>query len=341
MQVAEAVHRYGKALGVRVLPVYGGQPIGRQLHAMRSGVDVVVATPGRALDHLRRGSLALGGVRVVVLDEADEMLDMGFAEDIEAVLKEAPAGAPDRALLGDHAAAHRGDRQAQPARPGAHPHRQARDEGGRGAEGAAAGLPPAAATRRWPRSGRILDLEAPAAALVFCRTRTEVDELTETLNARGYQSEALHGGMTQEQRDKVMSRLRAGRRRAADRHRRRGARARHRPPHPRHQLRPARGARGLRAPHRPRRPRRARGRGDHAGRAARAPPAAQHRARHATRRSRSPRCRRWRTCKRAPPGAHARDPARGAGRRRQRALPRGGRCALRRVTTRCRSRWRR
>src|ERR1700704_5109770 len=81
MQVAEAVHRYGKVLGVRVLPVYGGQPIGRQLHAMRAGVDVIVATPGRALDHLRRGSLPMGHLRVVVLDEADEMLDMGFAED--------------------------------------------------------------------------------------------------------------------------------------------------------------------------------------------------------------------------------------------------------------------
>ena len=91
MQVAEAVYRYGNALGVRVLPVYGGQPIGRQLHAMRAGVDVVVATPGRALDHMRRGSLVMGGVRIVVLDEADEMLDMGFAEDIEAVLKESPA----------------------------------------------------------------------------------------------------------------------------------------------------------------------------------------------------------------------------------------------------------
>src|SRR5690349_3322438 len=76
MQVAEAVHRYGKEIGVRVLPVYGGQPIGRQLHAMRNGTDVVVATPGRALDHLRRGSLEMAGVRVVVLDEADEMLDM-------------------------------------------------------------------------------------------------------------------------------------------------------------------------------------------------------------------------------------------------------------------------
>ena len=91
MQVAEAVHRYGKALGARVVPIYGGQPIGRQLHAMRAGVDVVIATPGCALDHVRRGSLALGALRVVVLDEADEMLDMGFAEDIEAVLKETPA----------------------------------------------------------------------------------------------------------------------------------------------------------------------------------------------------------------------------------------------------------
>ena len=90
VQVSEAMHRYGKALGVRVLPVYGGQPIGRQLHALRAGIDIVVATPGRALDHIRRGSLQLGGVRVVVLDEADEMLDMGFAEDIEAVLAEAP-----------------------------------------------------------------------------------------------------------------------------------------------------------------------------------------------------------------------------------------------------------
>ena len=77
MQVAEAVHRYGKALDVRVLPVYGGQPIGRQLFAMRAGVDVVIATPGRALDHLRRGSLSMESLRVVVLDEADEMLDMG------------------------------------------------------------------------------------------------------------------------------------------------------------------------------------------------------------------------------------------------------------------------
>jgi ATP-dependent RNA helicase DeaD len=90
-QVSQAVHRYGRDLGVRVLPVYGGQPIGRQLQALRRGVDVVVGTPGRVLDHIERATLQLGDVRTVVLDEADEMLDMGFAEDIEAILAETPA----------------------------------------------------------------------------------------------------------------------------------------------------------------------------------------------------------------------------------------------------------
>ncbi len=83
MQVAEALMKYGRELGARVLPVYGGQPIGQQLRGLRRGVDIVVATPGRAVDHLKRGSLKFDAVKVVILDEADEMLDMGFAEDLE------------------------------------------------------------------------------------------------------------------------------------------------------------------------------------------------------------------------------------------------------------------
>ena len=90
MQVAEALHRYGRELGARVLPVYGGQPIGQQLRGLRRGVDIVVATPGRAVDHLKRGSLRFDEVQVVVLDEADEMLDMGFAEDLETILSATP-----------------------------------------------------------------------------------------------------------------------------------------------------------------------------------------------------------------------------------------------------------
>ena len=90
MQISEAMHRYGRDLGARILPIYGGQPIGRQLRALERGVDVVVATPGRAIDHITRQTLGLGSLQVVVLDEADEMLDMGFAEDIEAILGHTP-----------------------------------------------------------------------------------------------------------------------------------------------------------------------------------------------------------------------------------------------------------
>ncbi|HEX7607471.1 MAG TPA: DEAD/DEAH box helicase [Usitatibacter sp.] len=208
MQVSEAVHRYGKALGVTVLPVYGGQPIGRQLHALRAGVNVVVATPGRALDHIRRGSLALAGVRVVVLDEADEMLDMGFAEDIEAVLAETPK---ERQTVLFSA--------TMPPRIEAIAKRNQRDPMririARTVE--AAGEMPKVRQQAYLvhrnakmlALARVLDLESPAAAIVFCRTRTEVDELTETMTARGFQCEGLHGGMTQEQRDRVMKRLRA------------------------------------------------------------------------------------------------------------------------------------
>src|SRR3954452_11913937 len=93
IQVAEAVHIYSKYLGrVAVLPVYGGQPIQLQLKRLDRGVHVVVGTPGRIMDHLRRGSMRLDAVRVVVLDEADEMLRMGFIEDVEWILSQAPEG---------------------------------------------------------------------------------------------------------------------------------------------------------------------------------------------------------------------------------------------------------
>jgi ATP-dependent RNA helicase DeaD len=209
MQVSEAVHKYGRGLGVRALPVYGGQPIRMQLRALERGVDVVIATPGRAVDHLGRGTLTLENVETVVLDEADEMLDMGFAEDIETILAAAPeqrqtvlfsATMPPR--LGRIAAQHLRDPE--------------RIEIGR--EQAAPGEPARVRQTAYivPRAskpaalGRLLDIEQPTAALVFCRTRDEVDQLAETLNGRGYRAEPLHGGMTQQQRDRVMSRLRAG-----------------------------------------------------------------------------------------------------------------------------------
>jgi ATP-dependent RNA helicase DeaD len=209
VQVSEAMHRYGHDLGARVVPVYGGQPIGRQLGSLRRGVDVVVATPGRALDHIARGTLRLADLRMVVLDEADEMLDMGFAEDIEAILADTPE---DRQTLLFSA--------TMPARINGMIRRHLRDpariELGReeshdddvalvrqSAYVVPRGHKPAAL-------GRVLDIEAPAAAVVFCRTRENVDQLTETLNGRGYRAEGLHGGMDQAQRDRVVGRLRAG-----------------------------------------------------------------------------------------------------------------------------------
>ncbi|WP_249998833.1 DEAD/DEAH box helicase [Actinoplanes sp. M2I2] len=208
-QVSQAVHRYGRDLGVRVLPVYGGQPIGRQLQALQRGVQVVVGTPGRVLDHISRGTLHLGEVRTVVLDEADEMLDMGFADDIEAILAETPA--ERQTVLFSATMPPRIDAIAR-----RHLREPVRIQMGR--EVASPGEMPlvrqsayvVARAHKAAALGRILDVEAPTAAIVFCRTREEVDQVTEALNGRGYRAEALHGGMSQDQRDRVMGRLRGG-----------------------------------------------------------------------------------------------------------------------------------
>ena len=196
-------------LGVRVVPVYGGQPITTQLHRLARGVDVVVATPGRAVDHLDRGTLRFDEVDTVVLDEADEMLDMGFADDLEKILGVAPRDPPDGAVLGD-------DRGADRAARGAalrHPARvQVQAERGRG-RGAARVRQVAYVVRRADKLaalGRILDLEDGAATLVFARTRGEVDDLAEALSGRGRDAAALHGGLSQEQRDRIMTRFRDG-----------------------------------------------------------------------------------------------------------------------------------
>ena len=208
IQVSQALHRYGRDVGVRVLPIYGGQPIGRQLRQLHDGVDMVVATPGRAVDHLRRGSLDLTGVATVVLDEADEMLDMGFAEDLETILDATPAtrqtvlfSATMPSRLNAIARQYLTDpvriQIERPATAEATPLVTQR------AYVVARAHKPAAL-------GRILDVEAPTAAIVFCRTRAEVEDLTESLNGRGYRCEALHGGMDQHQRDRVMGRVRSG-----------------------------------------------------------------------------------------------------------------------------------
>jgi ATP-dependent RNA helicase DeaD len=208
MQVAEAVHKYAHGTGVSVAPLYGGASMLQQIRALERGVDIVVATPGRALDHLRRRSLDLGTVALLVLDEADEMLDMGFAEDIDTLLEATPS-ARQTALFS----------ATMPPRLRAIAERHLRkpERITVQRETQAAGKLPRVRQVAYivPRAHkaaalqRVLDIESPASAIVFCRTRIEVDSLVETLNAHGYRAEALHGGMQQRQREAVMRRFRA------------------------------------------------------------------------------------------------------------------------------------
>ncbi len=209
MQVAEALHKYARGTTLTVAPLYGGAPMDVQIRALRRGVSLVVATPGRALDHLRRGTLDLRSLRIVVLDEADEMIDMGFADDIEAILAHAPEerqtalfAATMAPRLEAIAATHLQD----PARVSIAKEKRAAGKLPRIRQ--VAYLVPRA--QKTAALGRVLDVESPASAIVFCRTRTEVDELTDTLAAHGYGAKALHGGMEQKARDRVMQAFRSG-----------------------------------------------------------------------------------------------------------------------------------
>ncbi len=209
MQVAKSVETYGKSIGVQVLAVYGGTGYGDQIRSIRRGVDVIVATPGRALDLLRQGKLPLSTVTMAVLDEADEMLDMGFAEDIDALLSETPktrqtmlfsATMPPR--IEEIAKRHLRD----PIRIAVKKEVTPPGEEAKVRQTAY----PVRREHKLAALGRILAVERPTSAIIFCRTRSEADSLTEMLGHRGFRPAALHGGLTQDQRDRVMGRFRAG-----------------------------------------------------------------------------------------------------------------------------------
>ncbi|MFP5285573.1 MAG: DEAD/DEAH box helicase [Thermoanaerobaculia bacterium] len=207
IQVAEAVHTYSKHLGrVGVLPVYGGQPIQLQLKRLERGVQVVVGTPGRIMDHMRRGTLQLDALRIVVLDEADEMLRMGFIEDVEWILSQAPA---ERQTALFSATLPREIRRIA--------ERHLQNPVSIEIEHRTLTVP--AIEQRYlnvsqPQKiealARILETEPTEAVLVFARTKTGAAEVAEKLEARGYAAEAMHGDMGQAQREGVIRRLRAG-----------------------------------------------------------------------------------------------------------------------------------
>ncbi|HJQ40755.1 MAG TPA: DEAD/DEAH box helicase [Thermoanaerobaculia bacterium] len=207
MQVAEAIHTYAQKLGhVAVLPVYGGAPIVPQLKRLERGAVIVVGTPGRIIDHLDRKSLDLSKLRVIVLDEADEMLKMGFIDDVERILGSAPAERqtalfsatmPDEVLRIAKRHLRNPERVEIEHRTISAPAIEQRflnvSEG-----------------QKLEVLTKILELEPAEAALIFRRTKTGAAELAEKLEARGFAAVAMHGDMTQPLRESVIRRLRAG-----------------------------------------------------------------------------------------------------------------------------------
>jgi ATP-dependent RNA helicase DeaD len=207
IQVAEAFQRYAAHLpGFHVLPIYGGTGYGPQLAALRRGVHVVVATPGRLIDHIERGSIRLDQVSMLVLDEADEMLRMGFVDDVEAILQATP---PQRQVALFSAT------MPPPIRRIAERHLK---------DPASVTIQAKTRTadkirqRCWWVSGlhkldaltRILEAETFEAMIVFVRTKQATEELAEKLEARGFAAAAINGDIAQQLRERTIERLRNG-----------------------------------------------------------------------------------------------------------------------------------
>jgi ATP-dependent RNA helicase DeaD len=200
MQVAEALHRYGRAKHASVLPIYGGQHIGQQLRALQRGAEVVVATPGRALDHIERGTLDLQAVRIVVLDEADEMLDLGFIEDVERILRMCPSGrqtALFSATIPEPVARLAQTYMYEPVTIRVTPKQLTVDS----VEQAYVMVEP---RKKQERLVEVLRAEEPEQAIIFCRTKIGAARLGKQLDDKGLHVRALHGDLTQGQRDGVM-----------------------------------------------------------------------------------------------------------------------------------------
>lgn len=207
LQVSESFVSLGQDAGLVTCPIYGGQDYSRQIRLLKRGVHVVVATPGRALDHLHRGTLDLSKVQFFVMDEADEMLDMGFAEELEELTAALPehhqtalfsATLPERIL--EIASRHLKNPRHIVIE------RESTDEAPRVPQTAYV----VSRAHRIAALARILEVEEAPLAICFARTRLEVDEVTEALRSRGFSVEALHGGLDQASRDRVMKRARAG-----------------------------------------------------------------------------------------------------------------------------------
>ena len=208
VQACEEMKKFGKhKRGIRILPIYGGQSIDRQIMGLRQGVHIVIGTPGRVMDHMRRGTLKVDLISTVILDEADEMLNMGFREDIETILQDTPA--ERQTVL--FSATMSPEIQAITKRFQKNPetiksvHTQMTVPS---IEQTYFEVPGA---RKNEALTRLVDLYDPKLALVFCNTKKKVDDLVSALQLQGYQADGLHGDLKQSSRDRVMEKFRAGR----------------------------------------------------------------------------------------------------------------------------------
>ena len=206
MQVADHMRRFSKYAPFKVLPIYGGEPIRNQIYALKRGVHIIVGTPGRVIDHLKRGTLCLTSVKIVVIDEADRMLDMGFIDDIEYILSKVPTNRQTSLFSAtiDQSVMEICNRFMQkPEKIIVN-----KDE-----------IAPIQINQYYmvvnPKSKfdvlcNLLDENHIDQAIIFCRTRTYTSLLADKLRARGYDARPIHGGFTQTQRDFAINSFRKG-----------------------------------------------------------------------------------------------------------------------------------
>ncbi|MEI2809664.1 MAG: DEAD/DEAH box helicase [Nocardioides sp.] len=207
LQVCEAFERYAAHLGaVHVLPVYGGQGYGVQLSALRRGVHIVVGTPGRIMDHLEKGTLDLSGLRFLVLDEADEMLSMGFSEDVETIL----ASTPDTKQVALFSATMPRQIKALSKKYLHNPAEIAVERTTVTAENITQRYLMVAYPQKLDALTRILEVENFESMIVFVRTKQETESLAERLRARGFSAAAINGDVVQQQRERTVAGLREG-----------------------------------------------------------------------------------------------------------------------------------
>ena len=207
LQVCEAFERYAAHIrGVHVLPVYGGQGYGVQLSALRRGVHVVVGTPGRIMDHLEKGKLDLTELRFLVLDEADEMLNMGFAEDVETILADTPED--------KNVALFSATMPAQIRRISAKYLREPEEITVKSTTATASNITQRYLMVSYPQKvdalTRILEVENFEGMIVFVRTKNETEMLAEKLRARGFSAAAINGDVAQQQRERTVNQLKDG-----------------------------------------------------------------------------------------------------------------------------------